>query len=665
MAIKKLFYLSLFLITLSACTNHELAKNITLSPLFTDHMVLQQKQDITIRGTANAGGEVTVELEGKVVKSVADKEGKWNVVLPPLKAGGPYELTISGEDTLTLKNVMVGEVWICSGQSNMEMPLAGKWSTVNNFEQEVADANYPDIRLLMVKKEMANRPKDNFTSKGWEKCTPETVGKFSAVGYFFGRDIYKKINVPIGLIETSWGGTVVEAWTSAEALKKIPEFVDTVTAIETDMRTDEERAKEQKKKQQVWPDKIGEIIVNSGTWKHGYQNADYNISQWKTMTLPTTWELAGEEKVDGVVWFARGVDIPVSWAGKEVTLSLGRINDYDFTWFNGVKVGRGVDVAQMRNYKIPGELVKAGHNRITVEVLDIGASGGLYGPADEMKLSLGEKYIPLTGKWKYKIDPVKIDVSELPEKPDQNLGVNRPTVLYNAMINPLLNYGIRGAIWYQGESNAERAYQYRYLFKSMINNWRDDWKEGDFPFYFVQLANFMRVKDKPVEASWAELREAQTMALELPNTGMAVTIDIGDSIDIHPHNKQDVGKRLALAALHDTYGLDIPYSGPMYSSMKTEGNKIRIKFEHADKGLVAKGGELKGFAIAGKDKKFYWAEAEISGDEVIVWNSNVSDPVAVRYAWAANPVCNLYNGAGLPASPFRTDDWDGVTKGKK
>ena len=665
MAIKKLFYLSLFLIILSSCTNHKPATNITLSPLFTDHMVLQQKQDITIWGTANTGGEVTVALEGRVAKSVADKEGKWKVVLPSLKAGGPYELTISGEDTLTLKDVMVGEVWICSGQSNMEMPLAGKWSTVNNFEQEVADANYPDIRLLVVKKEMANRPKEDFTSQGWEICSPETVGKFSAVGYFFGRDIYKNIDVPIGLIETSWGGTVVEAWTSAEALKKIPEFVDTVKAIEADMRTDEERAIEQKRKQQVWPDKIGEIIINSGTWKHGYQNADYNISQWKTMNLPTTWEMAGEEKVDGVVWFARSVNIPASWAGKELTLSLGKINDYDFTWFNGVKVGRGVDVADMRNYKIPAELVKAGRNRITVEVLDIGASGGLYGPADEMKLSHGNKSIPLTGKWKYQIEPVKIDVSELPEKPDQNLGVNRPTVLYNAMINPLLNYGIQGAIWYQGESNAERAYQYRYLFKTMINNWREDWKEGDFPFYFVQLANFMRVKDEPAEASWAELREAQTMALELPNTGMAVTIDIGDAIDIHPHNKQDVGNRLALIALHDTYGLDIPYSGPMYSSMKIEGNKIRIKFEHADKGLVAKGGKLKGFAIAGKDKKFCWADAEISGDEVIVWSSKVSDPVAVRYAWAANPVCNLYNGAGLPASPFRTDDWDGVTKGRR
>ncbi len=665
--------LFLFLIfILSSCSN-EPAKDISLPPLFTDNMVLQQKQKVVVWGEADPGGEVTVKFKNKVAKAVADKNGKWKAVLPSSKVGGPYDLIVYGKDTITIKNVMVGEVWICSGQSNMEMPLDGKWSTVNNFEQEMANADYPDIRLLMVKKEMANRPKDNFTSKGWEVCSPETVGKFSAVGYFFGRDLYKDLKVPVGLIETAWGGTLVEAWTSAKALKQIPEFADTVKAIETDMRTDEERLAEQKKKMQIWPDKIGEIIVNSGTWKHGYQKAKYDISKWNTMKLPTIWELAGEEDIDGIVWFARDVNIPASWTGKELILTLGRINDYDFTWFNGVKVGRGVDVADLRHYTIPGELVKAGKNRITVEVLDIGASGGLYGPADEMKLSLGEKSIPLTGNWKYKIDPIKIDVSKLPEKPDQNSGVNRPTVLYNAMIHPLLNYRIRGAIWYQGESNAERAYQYRYLFKTMINDWRKDWREGNFPFYFVQLANFKKVKPEPGDDSWAELREAQAMALELPNTGMAVTIDIGDSIDIHPHNKQDVGKRLAFVALHDTYGFDIPYSGPVYKSMKKEENKIRIKFDHTDGGLVAKSvvgthghaSPLKGFAIAGKDKKFYWADAKVEGDEVVVWSDKVKEPVAVRYAWAANPVCNLYNGAGLPASPFRTDDWDGITKYKK
>ncbi len=651
-------------LTLTSCSV-EPAKNISVPPLFTDNMVLQQKQKIVVWGTAEPGGEVTVELNGKTAKSVAAKDGKWKTILPSMKAGGPYKLKINGKDTITINNVMLGEVWICSGQSNMEMPLDGKWSKVNNFRQEVANANYPDIRLLMVKKEMANRPEDNFTSKGWEICSPASVGKFSAVGYFFGRDLYKKIKIPIGLIETSWGGTVVEAWTSAKALKKITEFTDTVKAIEADMQTEEERIAKLKQLQNVWPDKLGEIIVKSGSWEHGFQKPDYDITKWKTMKLPTIWERAGEDNVDGIVWFARDVNIPASWAGKDLTLSLGRINDFDFTWFNGVKVGRGVDVADLRHYKIPGKLVKAGKNRITTEVLDIGGNGGLYGPAEEMKLSDGKTSIDLTGKWKYKIEPNNINVRKLPNKPDQNSGVNRPTVLYNAMIHPLLNYRIRGAIWYQGESNAERAYQYRYLFKTMINDWRNDWNEGDFPFYFVQLANFKQVKALPADDSWAELREAQSMALELHNTGMAVTIDIGDSIDIHPHNKQDVGKRLALIALNKTYGFDIPYSGPIYKSMKIEGDKIRIKFDHADSGLMAKGGDLKGFAIAGEDKKFVWANAKTEGNDVVVWSSKIKKPVAVRYAWAANPVCNLYNGAGLPASPFRTDDWDGITKRKK
>jgi len=480
--------------------------------------------------------------------------------------------------------------------------------------------------------------------------------------------LHEKLNAPIGLIETAWGGTIVEAWTSAQSLKKIPEFTETVNEIETDTTSKEEWEAAQVGRKKEWPDKIGNIIKESGSWGHGFQNGDYNISAWKTMKLPTRWEdaNAGMEEVNGLVWFSRDVEVPVSWKGKELILSLGKINDYDFTWFNGVNVGRGIDVADLRYYSIPANLVKPGKNRITVEVLDIGASGGLYGPATEMKLKNANDSIILTGNWKYKIDPIKIDVSKLPKKPDQNSGVNRPTVLYNAMINPLLNYRIRGAIWYQGESNAERAYQYRTLFKTMINDWRTAWKQGDFPFFFVQLANFKAIKEQPADDSWAELREAQTMALELANTGMAVTIDIGDAKDIHPGNKQDVGKRLALTALSQVYGNGERTMGPMYKSMKIEGNKIRLQFDHANTGLKTKEGKkLSGFAIAGEDKNFVWADAEIIGNEVIVSSTKVDNPVAVRYAWAANPVCNLYNDNSLPASPFRTDDWEGITYGKK
>jgi len=512
---------------------------------------------------------------------------------------------------------------------------------------------------------MANTEQDSFKSDGWKECSPETVPGFSAVAYFYGRHLHNNLDIPIGLIQTAWGGTIVEAWTSAATLKEIPEFTEMVKYIESDETTYEEKLVAAKKNQAEWPDKIEKLLIDKGTQNQGFQNKDFNTDDWKTMELPKIWEEL-EIYVDGVVWFSKDINVPESWQGEDLILSLGKINDYDITWFNGKKVGRGTEVHESRNYKIPSSLVNKGQNRIVVQVLDIGNVGGIYGPAVEMKLTIKDKSISLIGNWKYKIDPIKIEVKAMPKKLDQNTGANRPTVLYNAMIKPLLPYGIKGATWYQGESDAERAYQYRNLFSSMIKDWRNVWGQGDFPFIFVQLANFMKVIEQPVEHSWAELREAQTMALELPNTGMAVTIDIGDAIDIHPTNKQDVGKRLALNALAKVYEKDIAYSGPMYNSMELEGSKIRLKFSNTNDGLKIMGNkDLKGFAIAGADKKFVWAEAKIEGNEVVVWSPEIENPVAVRYAWASNPTCNLYNGADLPASPFRTDEWKGITYGRK
>lgn len=656
---------SLSILSILSChKSYDPAKNLTLNPLFTDNMVLQQKQDIPIWGKAEPGGEVTVTFMGQQKKGIAGEDGNWRVDLSPVDAGGPYELVISGEETYRIKNVMVGEVWICSGQSNMEMPIGGV-GKVKNYKEEIAKSSYPNIRLLTVEKIMATTPQDKLVSDGWKICAPETTPNFSAVAYFFGRYLYKELNVPIGLIEAAYGGTLVEAWTSGVTLKKISEFTEIVKRIESDKTTNKEREIEKKRKLAEWPDKIEEILVNSGTLNHGFQNSDYNTNDWQTMKLPTLWE-ALDIYIDGVVWFSKDVNVPKSWEGEDLVLTLGKINDYDITWFNGKRVGRGTDVLEQRVYKIPSSLVKTGQNRISVEVMDIGGSGGLYGPARMMKLSSKKRSISLAGNWKYKIDPIKIDIHKLPEKQDQNAGVNRPTVLFNGMINPLIPYGIKGAIWYQGESNVERASQYRKLFSAMIEDWRNVWGQGNFPFYFVQLANYMKVKPQPADDAWAELREAQTMALKLPNTGMVVTIDIGEAKNIHPKNKQEVGRRLALNALAKTYGKDIPYSGPVYKSMKIEGDKIRLKFSNTNKGLEIKDGKkLKGFAVAGADKKFLWAKARIKGDEVVVWNSKIKYPVAVRYAWAANPVCNLFNGAGLPALPFRIDDWEGITYGKK
>jgi len=655
-----------FLSMVSGCQkNNPPARDIIMNPLFTDNMLLQRNQDIIIWGTAEPGGEVLVVFNEQQGKSIVDNNGKWKVTLSPIPEGGPYKLTVSGEKTHTINNVLMGEVWICSGQSNMEMSVNGKWGKVINSEEEAANANYPNIRLLMVKKYVENSPQENFESEGWKECSSESISDFSAAAYFFGRDLHNELDIPIGLIQAAWGGTIIEAWTSGPSLKKIPEFTDIVKSIESDTTTYEESLIIVQKKKEEWPPKVEKILDDRGIFNHGFQNPDYNTNDWKTMKLPTVWE-ALNINVDGVVWFSKDINVPKLWKGEDLTLCLGKINDYDNTWFNGKRVGRGTDVGDLRVYKIPDSLVKLGQNRIIVQVLDVGNNGGLYGPAEKMKLFGKNDSISLVGNWKYKIDPIKIEGKDIPEKQNPADRINRSTVLYNAMINPLLPYGMKGVIWTQGASNAERAYQYRTLFKTMINDWRNLWGQGDFPFLYVQLANWQAVKSHPVEDEWAELREAQAMALELPNTGMVVAIDIGEEIDIHPRNKQDVGKRLALIAKAKVYGKDIPYSGPIYKSMKIEGNKIRMQFEYTDTGLKIKGSNnLKGFAIAGKDKKFVWAKAKIEGDEVVVWNTNIKDPVAVRYAWDINPDCNLYNGANLPTVPFRTDDWEGLTYGKK
>ena len=653
----KLFVLFLFLQLIIGCQmSPDPAQNIELNPLFTNNMVLQQKQNIPIWGTAQPGGEVVVTLNKEQKKAVVAEDGSWKVSLSPVPAGGPYELTISGVKTRTITNVMVGEVWICSGQSNMEMGVETAGGKIDNHKEEVANASYPNIRLLMVDKVMADKPKDSFNSEGWKECSPETVPGFSAVAYLFGRRLHKELDVPIGLIETAWGGTVVETWASAKSLKDINEYAEAIDGLTLSSEELKDVAKSFNKTQRDWINHVNGKLSDAGIMSRNYKTYGYDTKNWKTLEVPKLWE---QQNIifDGVMWVKRSITIAKEWQGEDLTLNLGLINDYDITWFNGELVGSRPSVGMFRNYKIPKGLVNVGKNEISVLILDIGNNGGIYGDPDNISIEYSDsESISLAGNWKYKKD--NFDHKIITHPPGWPVAHNRPTVLYNGMINPLLPYGIRGAIWYQGEGNGDRGIQYRKLFKALINGWREVWGQGDFPFLFVQLANFMPIQSKPTDEPWAYLREAQTMALELPNTGMAVTIDIGDEIDIHPTNKQDVGKRLALNALAQVYGKNIAYSGPMYKSIKTEGSIVRLQFEHTNKGLIIKGSkQLKGFAIAGADKKFFWAKAKIDGEAVVVWNSKVKNPVAVRYAWANNPICNLYNGADLPASPFRTDDW--------
>ena len=489
--------------------------DIRLPAIIGDNMVLQAGDRVSFWGWADPNEEISVNASWhKMEWSVqADEDGKWIFSMNAPEIGGPYEITLKGKNTVTVKNVLAGEVWAGSGQSNMQFSVR----QAVDAEREIAAAEHPGIRLFSVERKVADTPQDDCIGK-WVQCSPETVGDFSAAAYFFGRELHEKLDVPIGLIHTSWGGTPAEAWTSRPMLEYNPSF---------------------------------EPILKR------YEQAVANYPK------------------------------------------------------------------AMAKYKEDVE------------------------------------------KWKEATEKAKAEGKQAPRRPWAPFGPGHPHApsgLYNAMIAPLIHYTIRGAIWYQGESNAGRAYQYRELFPTMIKSWWDNWDQDDFPFLFVQLANFKAAKPDPGESDWAELREAQLMTLELPNTGMAVIIDIGEADDIHPKNKQDVGKRLALWALAETYGKDVVYSGPIYRSMQTKAGKIVLHFDHVGGGLVARDGEsLKGFAVAGADRKFVWADAQIEGETVVVGSKTVAEPIAVRYAWADNPVCNLYNKAGLPASPFRTDTWPGVT----
>ena len=658
-----LFFVSIFL-SLVGCQEANGTKDITTSTsalklpaLFSDHMVLQQKMKCPVWGWAKDGAMVTIEINGKKAKAKA-RGGRWQVRLPAMEAGGPYTLTISTTDkTIELKDVLVGEVWVCSGQSNMEFPV----ESANNAKAEIAAAKYPDLRLFTVEKATSSEPLQDVTGK-WVVCTPETVGDFSAVGYFFGRDLLKSGVKPIGLIDTTWGGTPAEAWTSIEALKSDPDFAPILTRDEDSKKIQAQLMKKYGTKL-ITDERNADVIMADNTaLKKGWANVNIDLSEWDTMNLPTLWENTGLS-IDGVVWFRRDVNIPQEWAGRDLTLKLSTIDDIDLTYFNGTQVGRTFyDIpspwTEPRIYTVPGNLVRAGKNVIAVRVFDGQGGGGIYPSNTPMQIGPGGNANPidLSGPWHYRIERIMSLGSG-----QQNL----PARLYNAMLAPLVPYGIKGAIWYQGESNADRAYQYRKLFAAMIQNWRRAWNVGDFPFYFVQLANYMQRKAEPGDSEWAELREAQQMTLSLPHTGMAVIIDVGNPNDIHPRDKQTVGKRLALIAQAKDYDQNVEYSGPVYSSMAIEGNQIRLHFEHIDGGLVAKDGPLTGFAIAGADRKFYWADATIEGKTIVVKSDKVAAPVAVRYAWADDPACNLYNGAGLPASPFRTDDWPGITINNK
>ena len=628
--------------------------DVKLPKIFGDNMVLQRDMQIPVWGWAEPNEKVTIELNRQKKEVKADKNGKWIARLDALPAGGPFQLTVIGKNTIVFNNVLIGEVWICSGQSNMEFRV----QSAINASKEIQSADYPQIRQIKIPNTISASPKNDISGGEWAVCSPQTVSNFTAVGYFFARELYNKLHIPIGLINSSWGGTMVETWTSRGAFEKSDEFKSMIAAMPD---LDLEALSKQKEKQMV--EKIKtlqgslEDNVNSELWK----NTDFDDSKWPKMKLPGLWEYQGLglDNLDGVVWFRKTIVIDDVDAGKAAKLGLGKIDDSDDTYVNGTKVGSAKNQsAANRHYDIPAGVLKAGKNIISIRIEDTGGGGGVAGQPDDLQLTVGDKSYSLAGEWMFQIESIL--------KGSSSVGPNSyPTLLFNAMINPLIPYAIRGVLWYQGEANAGRAYEYRQSFPLMINDWRQQWGEGNFPFYFVQLASWNANNGNSEHGStWAELREAQTRTLSLPSTEMAVTVDIGDSADIHPKNKQDVGKRLAAIALNNDYGQTMEYSGPVYQAMKVQDGKVILTFTHMGSGFMIKDkyGYIKGFEIAGTDQRFHYAKAYADGSRIIVYSEMVPEPAEVRYAWADDPGdANLFNIEGFPAVPFRTDQWKGVT----
>lgn len=639
---------------------------LKVNPLFGENMVLQRKVSVPVYGTAQPGGDVEVSIAGQVKKCKCGSDGKWKLLLDPEPAGGPFVMTVKGEGAeLKLKNIMFGDVWVCSGQSNMVWLV----SRSSNAAEAVKNANYPDIRLLTVGYAPKTEPKQE-TRGVWNVCSPKTVEKFSGVAYFFGLELYKELKIPIGLIVSAVGGTPGEAWVSVEALRKQPELAGTMEyfrKLKEDYPAKVEKFKEWKKIVLLPP--YAHADPGDKGLEEGWEKTEYDDSSWQTIVQPGIFEKLLKTDDDGSMWLRKTVEIPAEWAGKPLFLKFGRIQGTDCVWFNGVKLGAsGKDNPYpervFRSYTIKPELFKAGKAVIALRIFDAAGKGGIDGPANTMILGYGNKYIKLAGDWKYKkgvsLSPSALKTRPICPVPLAPNGSSFPGNLFNGMINPLVNFPVKGVVWYQGEANGARCYVYRYLLKTLIKDWRNRWNNPGMPFLIVQLANYSKANGFPVT------RESQFQALELPNTGLVVTIDAGDPDNIHPKNKEIVGKRLALAARKTAYGEDIVFSGPVFKAMKIEGNKALVSFDHIGGGLVVgEGAFLKGFVIAGKDKVFYPANAVLKDNTVIVSSEKVKEPVAVRYAWAPDPSCDLYNKEGLPAVPFRTDKWPVMTQPKQ
>ena len=625
--------------------------DITLPKVFGDNMVLQRGTKIPVWGHSTPGALVIGQLGNVRATAKAGADGKWMIRFAEFKAGGPYELKIleSGnpKSEIRLKGILIGDVWLASGQSNMDWPV----QQAMNAQKEIAVANYPKIRFLVVQHDKKLTPQTDITRGEWKVCDTSNVKQFSAVAYSFARKIYKDQNVPVGIIQSSRGGTPVEAWTSREKL--LSSSITKARILANDTLSQDDFIKDSLSSVELWKN----VYNPQNNADKTIPNVNYADSNWPAVEMPGVLKSFGIGQFEGIVWMRKKIILPKSFSGKDLTINLGHPEMNYSLYLNGQEICKTVwNSNRTHSYTIPASLLKDGENTIALRLAMLWGGGGINGPAEDLYITDGSSRFSLAGKWLFQ------QGLESPVFPVHNYQYY-PTVLFNSMIHPLIPYGIKGYLWYQGEANDTAAYNYRKLFPMLINDWRQRWNQGNLPFLYVQLANYKKRNELPSDSEWAELREAQSMTLSQPNTAMACIIDIGEANDIHPTNKQEVGRRLALAANKLVYKQNCVASGPMYKSYRKEGNRIRISFLNTGSALsVADAKEITGFSIAGRDQKFYWATAKIEGNEVVVYSDKVSEPEAVRYAWADNPECNLVNTEGLPAIPFRTDQWKGITQ---
>lgn len=644
----KIILVILFLLTASTFSQVRLPK------LISDGMVLQRNTNVKIWGWASEGEKITVSFIDNTYNTTTNEKGEWEIILPKMEAGGPYVMKIDAGNSITINDILVGDVWICSGQSNMGFSLG---SVSDLYKDEIDNMNNPFIRQFFTfPKPNFAEPEKDYSFGRWQHADSKSIRSLSAVGYFFAKNLYEKYKVPIGLINSSMGGSSAEAWISEESIKSFPIYYELLQRfkepayMERINKKDNERVAEWNKFIKLNDEGLSRRDGLPKNPSQTWFDPQLNTTDWGTIRVPGYWTDTKLGLMNGVVWYKKEINIPSDMIGKPGVIKLGRIFDCDTVFINGKFVGTTGSQYAPREYNIPEDLLKEGLNTIVVRDISYIRHGGFV-PGKEYEISVGSKKINLEGDWKYKIGVVAEPLE------DRLFTGKIPTGLFNGGIAPLLNYQIKGVLWYQGESNTSRAFEHYDLFKLLIKDWRLNFQQGELPFLFVQLPNFVEVNIENTKYDWAYFRESQLKTLAIPNTGMAVTIDVGEYNDIHPRNKKDVGYRLALAAQKIAYKeKNIVHSGPIYKSMKIEGSKIILTFDNVGSGLIAKSHDiLKCFEICGIDNEFYPAEAKIVNNTIVVSCDKVESPAAVRYAWANNPDgANLYNKEGLPATPFRT-----------